>query len=129
MGLFDELSCEYPLPDGFDPQDILFQTQDTPAQWLEHYTLTSAGRLRVDTTGELLPYHGALAFYASNICGASPTGVITRDDEAPWWAEYIALFDHGVLLKLEGQKVLDTSHRHLTRKEFFAREAQHAHSC
>ena len=32
MGLYDYLRCDYPLPDGFDPQERLFQTKDTPEQ-------------------------------------------------------------------------------------------------
>lgn len=42
--MFDDLKCEYPLPDGH-MQDAPFQTKDTPAQYMERYTITADGRL------------------------------------------------------------------------------------
>jgi hypothetical protein len=120
MSLFDNLRCEYPLPDGWEPGTILFQTKDTPEQYLACYVLTREGRLQHATTGEVIPFHGALTFYTTNITGVSPRGCITRDDTAPWWAEYCALFDHGTLLKIEGQRAPYTRHGpHLSRADFY----------
>ncbi|MFN0178969.1 MAG: hypothetical protein ACKVZ0_09220 [Gemmatimonadales bacterium] len=42
--MFDYLRCRYPLPDGFT-DDLEYQTKDTPAQCLEHYSITEDGRL------------------------------------------------------------------------------------
>jgi len=122
MGMFDELRCEYPLPDGFDPHGERFQTKDTPEQYLDLYVLTSEGTLRHEASGACIPYHGALTFYATNITGAGPKGVITKDDTPPWWAEYVALFDHGQLLKLEGSKQPATDRPWVTRDAFFGKE-------
>lgn len=44
MGLFDELTSKYPLPlDGANA--LLFQTKDTPAQWMDKYELRVDGTL------------------------------------------------------------------------------------
>jgi hypothetical protein len=43
MGMFDELTCEYPLPDG-EVQEDLFQTKSLDCT-LDHYTITKDGRL------------------------------------------------------------------------------------
>lgn len=44
MGLFDALTCKYPLPlDGAN--SLLFQTKDTPAQWMDQYELRDDGTL------------------------------------------------------------------------------------
>jgi hypothetical protein len=47
MGMFDELICEYPLPDGAvdrDVQEALFQTKSLDCT-LDRYTITKDGRL------------------------------------------------------------------------------------
>lgn len=122
MGMFDELRCEYPLPDGFKPP-WPFQTQDTPAQHLELYVLTADGRLRHERTGDILPYHGALTFYTTNICASGSQGVITKDNTPPWWAEYVALFDHGTLLNLKGNKHHETDRPWVNRPPSLGLEA------
>ena len=43
MGMFDDITCEKELP-GLT-EKIAFQTKDTPAQYLEPYAITEAGRL------------------------------------------------------------------------------------
>ena len=102
MSMFDELQCQCSLPDSFDAQGVWFQTRDTSEQHLERYILRSTGELVVEETGDLVPFHGALTFYTTNICGSGPHGVMTSDDTPPYWAEYCALYDHGRLLTLEG---------------------------
>ena len=123
MSMFDELRCDYPLPDGFDPQGQWFQTTDTPEQSLARYILRSNGALVLEETGALCPFHGALTFYLSNISGSSLRGLMTRDGTAPWEAEYCALYDHGQLVKLEGQRRAVTDRPWLTREAFYARES------
>jgi len=43
MGVFDYLRCEYSLPGNWNK--ILFQTKDTPAQWLDLYVIAKDGTL------------------------------------------------------------------------------------
>jgi hypothetical protein len=47
MGVFDYVKIEYPLPEDLPAtaQDDIYQTKDTPAQWMQNYTITSEGRL------------------------------------------------------------------------------------
>ena len=102
MGIFDDLRVEYPLPDGWDPAGHVFQTKDTPEQYLARYVLTPYGVLQAEDTGETIRFHGTLTFYTGNACGYAPYGVMTSDDQPEWVAEYTALFDHGCLLRIEG---------------------------
>jgi len=44
MGVFDNIRCEYPLPDG-RPVPFDAQTKDTPAQWLNNYKIDQDGFL------------------------------------------------------------------------------------
>lgn len=122
MGMYDILEIQqYPLPDGFvPPPGTEWQTQDTPRQWLMHYRLERDGVLVDIASGERLPFHGALAFYATNVVGSSAKGCITSDDTPPWWAEYQALYDHGQLLKIEGERRFETETPLLSRADFFA---------
>jgi hypothetical protein len=108
MSLFDEVRVEYPLPDGFDPQGRLFQTEDTPTQWGTLYVLTAEGTLRHEASGERLVHHGLLTVYASNICVAGPWGVVTDDTDPPWFAGYAGFFGHGRLVWIEGQRTWKT---------------------
>ena len=44
MGMFDYLRCEYDLPvEGLG--DRMFQTKDTPAQWMDTYRIDANGQL------------------------------------------------------------------------------------
>ena len=119
MGLFDELRCDLLLPDGWrPPEGTWFQTKDTPDQYLSRYVLTDRGGLRQEGQESLMPFHGALTFYATNINGIDGEVCCTRDNAPPWEAEYVALFDHGTLLKLEGQRVLLPDRRQVSRAVF-----------
>lgn len=44
MGMYDYLKCEYPLPRP-EMQDRIFQTKDTPSQFLDIYVITAEGKL------------------------------------------------------------------------------------
>lgn len=44
MGMFDELRCYYPLPVP-GANDLLYQTKDTPAQWVDRYEIRDDGTL------------------------------------------------------------------------------------
>jgi hypothetical protein len=41
MGMFDEIRCEAPLPDGGDNAGIWFQTKSFPDTFMQRYTITS----------------------------------------------------------------------------------------
>jgi len=119
MSLFDELRCDLLLPDGWrPPEGTWFQTKDTPDQFLSRYVLTDRGGLRQEGQEALIPFHGALTFYTSNISGIHREVCCTRDDAPPWEAEYVALFDHGALLTLEGQRVRLPDRRQVSRAAF-----------
>src|ERR1035437_10220912 len=115
MGMFDDVKCLYPLPDGA-PIDG-YQTKDTDAQYLEKYVIAEDGRLlhsvvhyedRSDKTAppgsfrgvagimtpvhdrwEEIPFHGALNF-----------GHYAVDTKVSW--DFTALYDRGKLPKMEG---------------------------
>lgn len=148
MGMFDYIRCKMPLPDGFEFQGW-FQTKDTDRQYMEHYEIREDGSLWIEeydiedrsnpkaAKGSLEslrgcmtrvnqrwvpaePHHGAIEFYHSNICGSSGGGkVITDDNSEPWSAEYVALYDHGKLLKLEGKKEPRADVQRVSREEFW----------
>ncbi len=44
MGMFDELTCKYPLP-VVGLEGRVFQTKDTPSQSLDHYEIREDGSL------------------------------------------------------------------------------------
>jgi hypothetical protein len=86
--MFDEVSCEYPLPDAFDARGVLFQTKELDNS-LEQYTITSGGRLiahRVryeEVPEEERPHHGTLEWSTSPLlqCRGSLRAVPVGDEE------------------------------------------------
>lgn len=84
MGMFDNLTCEYPLPAEPKPHEKSFQTKDFDCQ-LDHYTITDDGRLLRD--GAAVSYHGTFRFYT-----------YTSDD---MWFEYEAKFTDGRLIAIQ----------------------------
>lgn len=72
MGMFDELRCEYELPDK-EVQDELFQTKSLD-RLMDEYTITREGKLILhrawgDKDAPVshlqIPYHGEIRFYTS----------------------------------------------------------------
>lgn len=84
MGMFDDITCERPLPAEPKPPSTSFQTKDFDCL-MDHYTITADGYLLKD--GESVPFHGMLNFYT-----------YTDDD---WWFEYEAKFTDGRLVMIE----------------------------
>ena len=109
MGMFDDITCYYPLPDGrTDLNPDGFQSKSLDC-CLDRYVITREGRLilraydlevipdeerektwspifrRVNERDEVLPYHGLIRFYQ---CG--PDG----------WGEYEAKFTDGLLVSI-----------------------------
>lgn len=99
MGMFDWLNCDYPLPNGKQPdtpqryEEACYQTKDLD-NGLDRYRITKEGRLLFehygewtgdDKTGELVNYTGSISFYGG--------GDGMRDI-------YTAVFVEGVLLTI-----------------------------
>src|SRR5262245_41690170 len=118
MSMFDELEVDYPLPDGWDGTGEVFQTKDTPDQWLTRYRLTAEGVLVHGASGEVLPLDGPLTFYASNWSASGPWGICTRDDTPYWQAEYTATFAQRQLRTLTRARTVGAERPQLTRAEW-----------
>lgn len=83
--MFDEIRCEAPLPDSWNPGDAWFQTKSFPSPCLQRYTITTNGRL-LDSAGNDLEPEGYVTFYS-------------YDQER--WREYRAHFQRGGLVEIE----------------------------
>ena len=62
MGMFDEIRCEAPLPDGPAPGEVWFQTKSFPDPCMCRYTITRDGQL-IDSRGNDLEPEGYVIFY------------------------------------------------------------------
>lgn len=98
MGMFDDVICRYPLPDG--KPAVPFQTKTFEEPYLEKYTITENGRLtkREPWVGNLpadkyreidTNYHGILNFYGG---------------DADEWREFDAKFTDGQLVSITQRK-------------------------
>lgn len=90
MGLFDEIRCDVPLPDGYDSGGGWFQSKSFPDCFMCRYIMTSAGRL-VDAAGNDLEPEGYLNFYTLD-----PPSEDSTDSDSRW-REYRACFVSGQL--------------------------------
>ena len=99
MGMFDYIRCQYPLPAGA-PTDG-YQTKDTEPQYLETLTIREDGTL-VGADGVEVPFHGALNFYTSNVSSSGPRGYLTVDNKPAEFWDFVALYDHGKLVRMDG---------------------------
>ena len=64
MGMYDEIQCDAPLPDGYEGSRTRFQTKSIPDPGLQRYKITSSGRL-VDPLGYDLEPDGYITFSTS----------------------------------------------------------------
>lgn len=90
MGMFDEIRCDAPLPDGYDADGVWFQSKSFPDCGLCRYAITKAGRLLDAANNDLEP-EGYLNFYTNDP---------PQDDSggrASLWREYRAHFVAGQL--------------------------------
>lgn len=90
MGLFDDIRCEYPLPETEVPcPSVTFQTKDFPYPYCDKYLITEDGKLMKEVEGELVftPHLGYIDFYDG-------------DDNGGWWG-YRARFIDGILDGIE----------------------------
>jgi hypothetical protein len=83
MGMYDDVTCEHPLPGEPKPKDNHFQTKDLDCL-MDRYTITRDGRL-LKKKAEV-QFHGMLNFYT-----------YTDDD---MWFEYDAKFTDGRLIEI-----------------------------
>lgn len=90
MGMFDEIRCDAPLPDGYDADGIWFQSKSFPDCCLCRYVITQGGRLLDAANNDLEP-EGYLNFYTTD----SPQGDAAYSDAL--WREYRAHFAVGRL--------------------------------
>lgn len=123
MGMFDEIICDYPLPDN-PPEWIrkaVFQTKDFE-NLLDTYVITDTGRLirhckeyetvedkshpfgfylhPVKEWEEDTEYHGDLVFYTGNVTSRDKDGTCTvrqGTGDQPLFVEYKARFTEGQL--------------------------------
>jgi hypothetical protein len=96
MGIFDNIHCEYPLPDCPENIELDWQTKCLGC-CLDTYVITEDGRLTQDNgTGRMvdLYYHGMITFYTS----------IGRGKDLEW-VQYRAKFTDGQLVEVERQYV------------------------
>ena len=93
MGMFDDLTVEYPLPDIGKAQVREWQTKDL-SRTLDRYRLTNEGILLRETTNGVMPvnYHGYLEFYGNDGDG---------DPRGKEWFEYCAKFVDGKCVHIE----------------------------
>jgi hypothetical protein len=82
MGMYDEIHCDVPLPDGYKGTVAGFLTKSFPDLGMQRYKITCAGRL-IDALGNDLEPDGYITFYTS--------------DTDSTWREYRARFLSGQL--------------------------------
>lgn len=99
MGMFDNLICELPLPDGAPEfvldQGHLFQTKSLDCGLLT-YTLDAAGVLRLN--GDRSHFSGLLEFYDSNVVACGYGFYFTREGEPAVHVDYAVLIENGQVI-------------------------------
>jgi len=124
MGMYDELTCEYPLPEKFKKyQDKVFQTKSL-VSCLDKYVITKDGELvhhsfNWDTLPEEeRPYYGKPEWDKFSWIGSlkripnepqklNHTGEVRFyewDTEDDIWIEFIAFFSKGKLIYFEAKE-------------------------
>ena len=104
MGMFDTLTCDFPLPGGvpLDLRSLEFQTKDFECL-LEKYHITPGGtliKIGKDYT-ESINYTGEVYFYTSNLAAAYQSNMYTKGGVDHYWVEYKAVFENGKVSRME----------------------------
>lgn len=114
MGMFDNITCKYPLPDK-SVQDVTFQTKDTPAQLLANYEIREDGTLWFETFDTRIEENqeAVFGFYMVRenlnwVFLEKFTGEIAfyTFDSSKKWIEFSSYFVNGKiqsLVKLDGE--------------------------
>lgn len=101
MGMFDEIVCEFKLPEpvpAFIKKDHRFQTKDLDCT-LDVYKISEDGRLLFQNEEE--NYTGELNFYTSNICGVGHGCYFTKDGSSAEQIDYKAIFINNRCTQIE----------------------------
>jgi len=88
MGMYDTITCAYPLPGRrapFESTDHEYQTKDLDC-YMNHYHIDPDGKLVGEEN-----FYGDVSFYSSNIVGTGP-GIYTANGEDAISVEYVATF-------------------------------------
>lgn len=115
MGMFDQLRCRYPLP-VTEAQNLLFQTKDTPAQWLDYYEIREDGTLwredydledtRTEQAKAAGDFRGCMAKVNKrwepmpDFVGEIRFYTFLDEDQQKGWVEFSSYFANGRLLHL-----------------------------
>ena len=106
MGVFDYIRCELPLPKTPTPPPEsdggLFQSKDTPDQWMTIYTITADGRL------SWRPYHTAEVPkkerpYPDADGPLALVGFIRRVEREPEFVDFHGDIEFGTISTREGR--------------------------
>ena len=101
MGLYDEVVCHYPLPDGYDASGIVFQTKHLGCG-MARWTITQDGNL-LDPEGRWTSnYTAELTMIYSNSLAAGKGYVCTVDDAPCTLWRYTLYFNAGQVVAARG---------------------------
>lgn len=101
MGMFDTISCKYPLPGNvpaFVKAAHSFQTKSMDCLMF-HYDISRNGNLSCKDDVNAKKWTGSIIFYTSNISGSGP-GLYTSTGEDAVSVEYKATFINGKIRDL-----------------------------
>jgi len=108
MGMFDDLTCDMPIPGKTKPKELSFQTKDFGC-YLDQYQIRSDGTLwmkeREDDKEKQVMHHGWLSFY---------TFESEKSDGDGNWFEYKAKFTDGICQEI---KLVQISITHFGKRE------------
>jgi hypothetical protein len=109
MGMFDNVRCDVPLPDGYRAEGNVFQTKDLDCD-MDTYVIRADGHLAKATDYDDgkptdfrdIEFHGWLNFYDYGVVGTgAPTACHPNGEPIREWHEYRAKFTDGRLVKIE----------------------------
>lgn len=105
MGMFDELRCDYPLPDRPEWASDVFQTKDTDCFMLMHH-ITADGRLLLQewkdgkrTEPEPTNWTGSMNIYTGR-------KDVSFSDQS--WYEVVLLIRHGRVISADLVRLVDS---------------------
>ena len=114
MGMFDNIKCSYKLPIEKDFSKEVFQTKNTPAQWLDHYEIREDGTLwheNYDTEDRSDPNKEGLARLFGSMTKINKRWEFVKDfigeirfytvyNSSKYYIEFSSYFVNGILKEL-----------------------------